>query len=61
MKKRCSGCQHFIKFKNDPISSGLCHLQDGRCNSDFSCDLWKAIGYNRKKINKKKIENEESE
>jgi hypothetical protein len=49
MKKKCGGCQHFTKLKNDQRSSGLCQLLDTRCGSDYSCSKWKAIGYRRLK------------
>lgn len=48
MKKRCSGCQHWIKFKNNNHS--LCSLHDCRASSDCKCKDWSAIPYKREKF-----------
>ena len=49
MKKRCGGCQHWLKVTlTSGAKSGICNLIDAKCNSDHKCDKWKAIPFTRK-------------
>ena len=47
--KSCGSCEHFIKWKNDQRSGGLCALKDGRTSTDRgrSCGEWAGIKYTR--------------
>ena len=55
MKKRCSGCRHWIKWRNSTTyrkqvgnqSLGLCDLKDMRCGGDHHCDKWQGVVYDR--------------
>lgn len=50
MKKRCSGCRNWVKWKHDQFGGGLCDLHDQRASSDYKCKDWEPIPYKRVKF-----------
>lgn len=51
MKKRCGGCQHWLRVTlMNGSKIGLCQLKDGRSPSDNSCNQWRAKPYKRVKF-----------
>jgi len=50
-KRKCGGCQYWIKINNNKYHSGLCVEKDTCPGSSHSaCEFWKAIPYSRKKF-----------
>lgn len=50
-KKTCGGCAHWqkITLSGNGRKSGLCTINDWRCNSDDCCNQYTKIPYSRTK------------